>query len=194
MLSIARWLSFPLCTGHQLWVTNPVEVNENGSLVPPVEGSPSFYAATLGCSGPAFASYGCMGTVHVFHEGIVPGGTYHIEFLSEFCSPDSSEDFSPSLEITNSELGDVVGLVTTPYHSAPNQKQEFTDFFAILRRFANVPDAMIKARADLEPGCLDLVINISDILSAIAGFVGLQYAFAPTASDPCASTCFNPLP
>ena len=104
-LSLPR--PFDIWNGHQLWVTNPAEVNQTGSSVPPVAGSPSFYAATLGCDGPAFASYGCMGVVHVFHEGIVPGGIYEIEFLSEFCSPESTEDFSLPLEISNSELGDV---------------------------------------------------------------------------------------
>ena len=50
------------------------------------------------------------------------------------------------------------------------------------------------SRADLEPGCLDLKINVTDVLSSLAGFVGLPYSFIATAADPCNSTCTNPLP
>ncbi|MCH7592536.1 MAG: hypothetical protein IH989_07145 [Planctomycetes bacterium] len=135
-----------------------------------------------------------MGTVHVFHEGIVPGGIYRIEFLSEFCSPELPGDFSPPLEIINSDLGDVVGVSAATPPSAPDGFIDVIDFLALLRRFSSIPGSIIKARADLEPGCLDLTINISDILASVTGFQGLPYQFAPTASDPCASTCFNPLP
>ena len=60
--------------------------------------------------------------------------------------------------------------------------------------FVSDPASIRKARADLEPACLDLVINISDVLFALAGFQGLSYPFAPTASDPCDSKCVSPLP
>ena len=64
---------------------------------------------------------------------------------------------------------------------------------AVLGRFASAPGAIIKARADLEPGCLDLKINVRDVLSSLAGFVGLSYPFTATAADPCDSTCLSPL-
>ena len=38
------------------------------------------------------------------------------------------------------------------------------------------------------------VINVSDVLSSLFGFAGLSYPFAPTAMDPCDSTCPNVLP
>ena len=65
---------------------------------------------------------------------------------------------------------------------------------AILARFASAPGAIIKARADLEPACLDLKINVTDVLSSLSGCVGLSYPFTPTAADPCNSTCPNVLP
>ena len=51
-----------------------------------------------------------------------------------------------------------------------------------------------KPQADLEPGCLDLKINVSDVLSGLAGFTGVGYAFTPTSADPCDSTCAIVLP
>ena len=64
----------------------------------------------------------------------------------------------------------------------------------ILGRFISDPDSIRKSRADLEPACLDLVINITDVLFALAGFQGSPYPFEPGVLDPCDSTCGNPLP
>ena len=50
------------------------------------------------------------------------------------------------------------------------------------------------AGADLEPACLDLRINVTDVLGSIAGFSGLDYPFTATAADPCDSTCPTVLP
>ncbi len=185
---------FDLWDGIQMWVTNPVETSNKSANISPVDGTSNFYGATLTCSGPVFASYGCMETVHVFHEAIVPGGVYRVEFLSEFCSPDFPEDFSTPLEIVNADFGDVVGVSVSRPASAPDGYIDVIDFLAILGGFSNIPGAIIKARADMEPGCLDLFINIADVLFSISGFQGLSYPFVPTADDPCASTCLNPLP
>jgi len=68
------------------------------------------------------------------------------------------------------------------------------DVLGILGRFISDPDSILKARADLEPACVDLVINIADVLFALSGFQGLSYPFEPSALDPCNSTCFGPLP
>lgn len=68
------------------------------------------------------------------------------------------------------------------------------DALGVLGAFATAPGAIIKARADLEPGCLDLTINVTDVLSSLSGFAGLDYSFKPTAADPCDSTCATVLP
>ena len=70
------------------------------------------------------------------------------------------------------------------------------DAVGVIGRFGSQPGSIIKSRADLEgpDGCLDLTINITDVLAAITGFQGLDYPFEPTADDPCDSTCGNPLP
>ena len=68
------------------------------------------------------------------------------------------------------------------------------DALAVIERFSNATGAMIKPRADLEPDCLDLRINVTDVLASIAGFTGIDYPFVTSALDPCDSTCPNPLP
>ena len=76
----------------------------------------------------------------------------------------------------------------------PNESVEIVDGLAIRDRFQSGPEAIVKARADMEPGCLDLTINTPDILGSIQlGFAGVDYPFVPSASSPCASTCPNPL-
>ena len=73
-----------------------------------------------------------------------------------------------------------------PPNGAP---ADVVDALGVLGAFATEPGAIIRARADLEPGCLDLTINVTDVLSSLAGFMGLDYPFTPTASDPCDSSC-----
>ena len=185
---------YDIWNGHQMWVTQPVKVNENGALVEPTEGSPSFYAASLKCGAPVFSDYALPTPVHVFHEGVVPGGIYEIQLLGQFCEPESPEGFSAPLVIANSQWGDVLGGFLTAPPSAPEGIARVADLLGILARFASVPGSIIKARADLEPACIDLTINVSDAIAALRGFQGLPYSFAPTASSPCSSTCANPLP
>ena len=76
----------------------------------------------------------------------------------------------------------------------PDGVNNITDIFAVIGRFGSATDSIVKPRADLEPGCLDLTINITDVLSGVLGFQGIGYSFEPTAPDPCDSTCANPLP
>ena len=78
--------------------------------------------------------------------------------------------------------------------SLPSGSVDIVDALAVLGKFANAEGSIRKARADLEPGCLDLKINVSDVLAALQGFTGVPYSFLPTAANPCESTCTNPLP
>ena len=185
---------FDLWNGAQLWVSTPVEVSESGASVTPVKGTPNFRAATLQCTGPVFLDWSAFGVVHLFHEGIVPGGAYHVDVISETCDLANALDFSTPLPMTTPIWGDtVLDLAQTP-PLPPEGAVNIVDALAVLGRFASVPGAIIKARADLEPNCLDLLINVSDVLSSLAGFVGLPYPFTATAADPCKSMCTNPLP
>ncbi len=92
--------------------------------------------------------------------------------------------------MTTAFWGDtVLVLMDTPPLPPNGPPVGIEDILAILGKFGNVPGAIIKARADLEPACLDLTINVTDVLASLSGFVGLDYPFTPTAADPCNSTC-----
>ena len=186
---------FDAWNGTTMWVGEPSEVSENGAVVDPDDAPahPSFTAAMLTCE-PLFADWGSLGTVHVFHEAIVPGGTYEIQVINEGCGLGSEINFSQPLSLATSGWGDTVEDCSTIPCSPPDGTVSFLDITAILARFVSDPVSITKARADLEPGCPDLIINMSDVLFAVAGFQGLGYPFTPTAEDPCASTCPNPLP
>ena len=88
----------------------------------------------------------------------------------------------------------VLDLAETPPLPPNGPPVDIVDALGVLGAFSSVTGAIIKARADLEPACLDLKINVADVLSSLSGFSGLPYPFAPTAADPCDSTCPNLLP
>ena len=103
-------------------------------------------------------------------------------------------NFSAALPMTTAVWGDtVLDLGNTP-PLPPEGAVNVVDALGVLGRFSSAPGAIVKARADLEPACVDLKINVTDVLSSLSGFVGLPYPFSPTATDPCNSTCLNVLP
>lgn len=185
---------FDLWSGMQMWVGSASEVSQNSTSIVPAAGDATFNAATL-TSTPSFQDWSGLGTVHVFHEAILPGGAYTIQAIDGECTDLSLEgSYSSPLVLATSIFGDtVLDLGLTPPGAAEGVVN-VVDALAILGAFANVPGALVKARADLEPRCLDLKINVSDVLSSLAGFVGLQYPFTPSAAHPGLSTCTNPLP
>ena len=102
--------------------------------------------------------------------------------------------YSAALSLSTAGWGDTLGEISTIPAGPPNGSADTVDALAVLGRFISANGSISKARADLEPGCPDLVINITDVLSAVSGFQGLDYPFAPTALAPCDSTCKSPRP
>jgi hypothetical protein len=60
-----------------------------------------------------------------------------------------------------------------------------TDCTAMVDKFKNLHCAPSKARSDIEPCRPDQLVNISDIVYCIEGFIGLSCPFEPNL-DPCA--------
>ena len=186
-------LPFDLWDGSEMWVGSTSQVSEASADVVP-SGGPTFTAATLQCS-PFYADWSSLGTVHVFHEGIVPGGFFAVDVIGEACDVGTFSNYSNPLPLHTPIWGDtVLDLALTPPLPPNGPPVDVVDALGVLARFSNGPGAISKARADLEPACLDLRINVSDALSSLAGFAGLGYPFAPTAADPGDSTCPNVLP
>lgn len=184
---------FHTWNGTTMWAGPPSEVSENGGVIEPFPGSPNFHASMLTCDAPTFADWGALGVVHLIHEGIVPGGIYSVRLISVFASI-MDDDFSSSLSMTTAKWGDTIEDFTTEPPGPPEGTVNIVDVLAVIARFVSVDGAIIKARADLDPGCLDFLVNIIDVLQAIGAFQGLPYPFERTVGDPCASTCISPLP
>ncbi len=189
---------FDVWDGAELWVGLPSEVSESGAVVDPQDapkGTPTFRAARLQCE-PAYTDWAALGVVHVFHEGIVPEGLYSIQVIdgNATCKPGLESNYSDSLSLTTALWGDTITDFSTTPPGPPNATVDIIDATAIIARFVSAPEAIGKARADLEPNCLDLVINITDVSASIAGFQGLSYPFDRKADDPCDSPCMHPLP
>ena len=143
---------------------------------------------------PFYADWSQFGTVDVFHEGIIPEGVYHLQVVEEVCSVSVEGNFSAVLEVMGPKWGDTISDFTEDPPGAPNGTVDIIDALAVVDRFGNKPGSIVKTRADVEPACVDIVINITDVLQALKGFQGLDYSFEPSALNPCDSTCENPLP
>ncbi|MFQ5494785.1 MAG: hypothetical protein ACE5EX_05335, partial [Phycisphaerae bacterium] len=96
--------------GSVAWVGAPQRVSENGALVAPdPQGRfADFNAATLACA-ETYLDWAAMGTVHVYHQAIVPGGVYSIQAVGEACGATAEASFSAVLSVTMSRWGDLVG-------------------------------------------------------------------------------------
>ncbi len=205
---------FDIWNGSTMWVGPPSEVTENGALIDPDDplvppGTPTFQAATLECTAtPHCMDWSTVGVVHVLHEGIIPSklaastgpieipAVYDIQIVDCECDLGAESSYSEPLTMSTAGWGDTVRDLTTTPPGPPDEGVAIGDATAIIGRFVSDPASIIKARADLEgpDGCIDLTINISDVVSAISGFQGLDYPFEPSALNACDSTCPNPLP
>ncbi|UCC30413.1 MAG: hypothetical protein JSU86_19710 [Phycisphaerales bacterium] len=185
----------------EMWVQAPTTYCEHSAQkkppdCPPAEPRIEWTGATLGCD-PWFGDFYSAGVIHVFHEGIIPGGTYWIEVVDATCDwvnkPWSS--FSAPLVLTQSAWADLVkNCVTCPCGPPDGSTGIPTDVTAVLDKFKNLkpPDipcaAVTKVRADLDWETPDQLINISDVTFCLDAFRGVQYpppAFNPPSSPPC---------
>jgi murein tripeptide amidase MpaA len=177
--------------GQVTWVGPPQAFCENaGQAEPPPEGcgpapgqpSLTLTTATLQCD-PHYMDWDAYGTIHVYHEYVVPEGTYWVETVVQ---GEGGELSSPPLELDTSRWGDLVSNCTTTPCGAPDgQVGVSTDVTAVLDKFKNLHGAPSKARADMEPGMPDGLVNISDVTYVLEAFRGFAYPFVP-GPPPCA--------
>jgi hypothetical protein len=182
--------------GLQMWVGEPKVYCENAGHADPPGGGcgpapgldREFLAATLQCS-PLYRDWNADGVMHVFHEGLIPGGIYDVQTIEEGCSTTAESSYSPALELRMSGWGDVVSDCTTTPCGPPNGRVDVTtDVTAVLDKFKNSLNALVTARADIEPQVPDQKINISDVTFALDAFRGRSYppgSFPAAGSPPC---------
>ncbi|UCC30486.1 MAG: hypothetical protein JSU86_20095 [Phycisphaerales bacterium] len=175
--------------GTEMWVGQPQEVTEtagsSGSSPPP-----TFWAATLQCD-PYYTDWTAYETVHVHHEGVVPGATYTIDVIDDTCLM-IADSFSPPLEVSTTRWGDPVGrfLSDEQVWSTPNDRVDMIeDVVAIIDKFRNEPSAPSKSRADVVGALpteklLNQIVDFNDITRSGQAFEGFPYPFTPGAA-PC---------
>jgi hypothetical protein len=152
-----------------------------------------FLASTLQCDPPAPLDWNAMGVIHVFHEGIIPGGVYHVQVINSACDLGVEEAFSDPLVVTMANWGDAVKDCTTTPCGPPDDSTGIVDVTAILDKYKNLPGNVIKARADIEGSPAgdarlpDHTINITDVTYCLGAFVGATYppiGFPPPSDPP----------
>ncbi len=172
---------FDTLNGKSMWVAVPFEISESsGSAEPDVPGFDNFYVATLQCQ-PSFIDWAPFGVVQVYHDDIIPGASYTIEYFDEGDPPTLAADVAP-LVLRTSRWGDVVG----PYDpvggfwTPPDGRVDVpTDVLAMVQTFVSSPGFPRKVRIDLEPAFPDGRVFISDIMWGVSAFQGLPYPFEP---------------
>ncbi len=186
--------------GTQLWVQQPQEYCENsgtaqGSPCPTTVGdlpSTTFYGATLGCD-PYWFEWTPRGLVHVWNEGIVPGGVYHVQVVDAPCSTETEEDYSVPLILTQSNWADLVQNCTTTPCGPPEGSTGIVDVTAVLDKWKNLPGNVMKVRADIEGSpsgdhrVPNQTIDITDVTYCLGAFLGDTYpppGFPPPRDPP----------
>jgi uncharacterized protein (DUF362 family) len=174
---------FAGCNGTQQWLGPPYNVTEASSSADPTP-EPTFVAARLQDE-PHYADWGGLGTVHAFGPGVVPGGSYDIQAISQGCDAGAEPGYSAALPVDASGLwGDLVGDCELAPCTEPDGRTDFIDIMAVVDKFKNEPGAPIKARADLAGDLPDLVVDFVDISYAVEAFRGEPYPFdGPTGCD-----------
>jgi len=167
-------------SGQQMWVGEVLEKCENGGVgdppCPPVPLIPdSYQTANLQCT-PNCMDYGAVGALHVTDDEIIPNAVYDIQMID--CSSDfgNEANYSDPLTIGTSIWGDLVGdcavIPCTPPDGIVNVT---TDVTAILDKFKNLPGAVMKSRADIDPNLPDWLVNITDVTVCLDAFLGSAY-------------------
>jgi hypothetical protein len=188
-------------TCAELWVQEPQEYCENsgtrqGAPCPIQVGdlsSTTLWASEMDCT-PYYTDWTQYGVVHVFDEGITPGGVYDIQVINSAASLVIESNYSDPLTMIQSTWADLVKDCTTTPCGPPDGTTGIVDVSAVLDKFKNLTGNVIKARADLEGSpsgdhrIPDQMINITDVTYCLGAFLGQTYpapGFPAPRPKPC---------
>jgi hypothetical protein len=170
--------------GLRMWIGPSEDVCENaGQSTPPpggcgpAPGAPNltYQVARLQCT-PHCSDFGAAGLVYVADDELVPGGIYDVQAIDCDCDLGNEANYSNPLRIMTSRWGDLVSDCTTVPCGPPDGVVNVTtDVTAVLDKFKNLPNAVVKARADLEPNLPDQLVNITDVTLCLDAFLGATY-------------------
>ena len=178
-------LPFSGSVGTKCWVGEPLQVSENAGKIPHQEGWPDFWSANLQGT-PHCMDWSTVATLHVTDDDIIPGAVYDVQAIDCECELASEANYSLPLTIGTSRWGDLVkDCATCPCGPPDGTVGVPTDVTAALDKFKNlrppsIPcDAVMKARADVEPNFPDWLVNISDVTFVLDAFRGCTFSNSP---------------
>jgi hypothetical protein len=133
----------------------------------------------------------CMSLMHVFHQGIVPGGVYEVQSILAGDDTAVEANYSDPLEIATSRWCDLVKDCTTQPCSPPNGTVDITtDVTALINKFKNLATAPTQVRTDVLGNFVlevpDQQTTVLEFSYAVDAFLGFGYPFSPTGPPPCA--------
>jgi len=132
-------------------------------------------SANLQCE-PYCTDFGSLGLLHVTDDEIIPSAVYDVQAIDCDGDFDDEANYSAPLTITTSKWGDLVGTCAVIPCSPPEGVVNMTtDVTASLDKFRNLPNAVLKSRADVEPNLPDWLVNISDVTYVLDAFRGFPY-------------------
>ncbi|UCC31403.1 MAG: hypothetical protein JSU86_03830 [Phycisphaerales bacterium] len=172
--------------GTKCWVGEPQQVSENAGKINHVQNWPDFWSANLDGNAHCM-DWSTTGVLHVTDDDIIPGAVYDVQAIDCGCDSSNEGNYSAPLTITTSIWGDLVRNCATYPCGPPDGVVGIpTDVTACLDKFKNLANAVIKARADIEPNFPDWLVNISDVMFVVDGFRGSGYPpFGWTGPDGC---------
>ena len=167
-------------SGQHRWVGEVSETCENGGVVnPPCPSVPllpdSFQTASLVCD-PYCMDFGSLGAIHVTGDEIIPNAAYYVQMIG--CGSDFGDEanYSYPRAIYTSNWGDTVADCTVSPCGPPDGIVNIpTDVTAVLDKFKNLPNAVMKSRADIDPNLPDWLVNITDVTFCLEAFLGFTY-------------------
>lgn len=179
---------FGIWNGRRMFVTEPRLVTEQQGATTPLP-LPNFLTGHLRCT-PDCQDWGTLGQIDVFSEAIIAGAEYEVRAVDCACDLLDPVNYSAPLAINTSKYGDMVSQFRSGAWPPPDTTVDVTtDLLAILEGFKGLPTRPRKARTDLVDNCLNLVIDISEIVDIIDAFRGFKYRFRPSSPDPCTALC-----
>ena len=171
--------NFDEFVGQAMWVGEPRERTENSGKLWPEEapGYPTFWGARLECSWHC-RDWSAVGLLHVTDAEIVPEAVYHVQAIDCAADPQDEGNYTAPLVIPTGRWGDVCGKKGEDGKWFPPDGEVIIphDVTAVLDKFKNLDDVLMKARSDVEPNIPEWKVNIvSDVSFVLDAFRGCPY-------------------
>jgi len=169
------------------WVGLPALFLESQDSPSPVV----FKAARLQCT-PHYQEWGPEGLVHVIGAEIIPSSTYEVVHFANNCIGNEAACTYPYVSAAVAFTTRRYGDATTPFNPPSTETQpDAVDVNALVNKFKNLPGAIQKAFAQLQPNVPNLNADADalDIAETVNAFKGFAYPYGGPCRCPSQVTC-----